>query len=91
MASIIVTMKIMPSAPTSDLESIRVKAENAISSFGGKVGRVDIVPVAFGLKSVNMIFIMDESKGSTETLENQISSIDNANSVDVIDVRRALG
>ena len=34
---------------------------------------------------------MDESKGSTEELENKIKLIDNVNSVETVDVRRAIG
>ena len=49
------------------------------------------VPVAFGISSLNLIFIMDESIGSTETLEKDISGIEGVNSVEVVDVRRAVG
>ena len=91
MATVIVTMKIMPSDPSSDLEQIRHKAEHEIASFGGKVGKVNIEPVAFGLRSVNIIFAMDESKGSTEELETKVAGIQHVNSVDIIDVRRAIG
>jgi len=34
---------------------------------------------------------MDESKGSTDTLEESIISIEGVNSVETVDVRRAIG
>ena len=37
------------------------------------------------------MFAMDESIGSTDALEEEIKSIHGVNSVDVVDVRRAIG
>ena len=45
----------------------------------------------FGLKSLNLIFVMDEKKGSTDKLEDDISDIEGVQSVEVTDVRRAIG
>ena len=91
MADVIVTFKIMPESPEIDLEKIKSVAKKKIEDFGGEVGKVEEHPVAFGLKSVNIIFVMDEKKGSTEVLEDQISDIDGIRSVEVTDVRRTIG
>ena len=91
MATVVVTIKIMPESPDSDLKKIEEEAKEMIKKFGGDVGKVEIEPVAFGLKAVKLIFIMDESKGGTEDLENEISGLDQVNSVETIDVRRAIG
>jgi len=91
MANVVVTMKIMPKDPSTDLKKIENEASEKIKNFGGNVGKVDIIPIAFGLQSVNIIFIMDENKGSTDELENQISAIEGVNSAEVSDVRRTIG
>ncbi len=91
MANVIVTLKIMPQSPESDLKAIEHAASIKIKAFSGEIAKTEHVPVAFGLKSVNIMFIMDEDKGSTEALENEISRIAQVNSVDVIDVRRTFG
>jgi len=91
MAQVIITLKIMPVSPSTPLPPIQEKATKLIHEFGGEVGKVDIQEVAFGLKSLNLFFMMDESKGSTESVEQEIAQIEGVNSVDVIDVRRALG
>ena len=91
MADVIITFKIMPQTPDINLEGIQEKATAAINEFGGEVGKVDIQPIAFGLNALNLIFVMDEDKGSTESLENQISEFEGVQSVEVTDVRRALG
>ena len=91
MAQVIVTLKIMPESPDTSLLPIQEKATHLIHEFGGKIGKVDIQEVAFGIKALNLFFIMDENVGSTESLEQEIAQIPHVNSVDVTDVRRTLG
>ena len=91
MAEVIVTLKIMPDSPESDLEAIKAAATKEISDFGGEVGKVDIQPIAFGLKALNLFFVMDEAKGATDPLEEKVSAIKGVTSVEVTDVRRAIG
>lgn len=91
MAQAIVTMKIMPEGPDVDLKKLEELATREIKTFGGDVGKVEIEPVAFGIKSLKLIFVMDEKIGSTEELEKTISGIQYVQSVEVTDVRRAIG
>ncbi|MBI2581206.1 elongation factor 1-beta [Candidatus Woesearchaeota archaeon] len=91
MATVIVTMKIMPSSPEEDLELIKSAAARLITEFGGTIGKVDVEPVAFGLKALVFMFAMSESLGDTEDVEKKIGDLDGVNSVQVTDVRRAIG
>lgn len=91
MADVIVTFKIMPDSPEIDLEKLKSAAKKKIQDFGGDVGKTEEQPVAFGLKSLNIIFVMDEKKGSTEVLEDQIADIEGVKSIEVTDIRRAIG
>jgi elongation factor 1-beta len=91
MADVVVTLKIMPESPETNLADIEAKSKEFVTSFGGEVGKVEEVPVAFGLKALNILFVMDENKGSTDALEEQISGVEGVNSVDVTDVRRTIG
>ncbi len=91
MAQVVVTMKIMPDGVDVDLTPIETEAKQAILAFGGEVGKVDIEPIAFGLKALNLIFVMDEAKGATDELEDQVRNIEGVNSVEITDVRRAIG
>lgn len=93
MAKCVVTIKIMPESPEVDLGGIQSIAETKIDEFTGESAekRIDIQPVAFGLKALNLTFVMDESLGGTEPLEQELAAIDGVNSVDVVDVRRAIG
>lgn len=91
MADVVITLRIMPKSPETDLKAIEEKAKIFIVEYGGEVGKVEIQPVAFGLNSLNLIFVSNENIGSTDKLEQNVASIDGVNSVEVTDVRRTIG
>ena len=92
MANVIVTLKIMPKSPEIDLNQIKEEILKHIKEFAGEgETKTEEKPIAFGLKALNIIFVMDEALGSTESLEENIKSISNIQSVEVTDVRRAIG
>lgn len=92
MAKVIITLKMMPESPDVDLSALKDKVNLEIKEFAGEeAGKVEEEPVAFGLKALIMIFVMEESIGSTDALENKISEFKEVASVNVTDVRRALG
>lgn len=92
MVNVVITLRVMPESPNVNLENLQKKVLNKINKFtGNKETKTEIEPVAFGLKALKIIFVMDENKGSTEKLENKINLIDGVKSVEVIDVRRAIG
>ncbi len=81
----------MPESPDVDLTKLEKQISEKVAEYGGEVGKTETEPVAFGLKALKVIFVSDESKGSTDELEENIKKIEGINSVEVIDVRRALG
>lgn len=92
MARIVVTLKIMPESPETDFGSIEIETKKLIERFIGKTEtKTEFEKIAFGLKAMKFTFIMDESKGSTDALEDQIRNLDGVNSVEVVDVRRTIG
>ena len=92
MARVVVTLKIMPKESNTDLKKIAEEAKKHIREFAGKDEiKEEEEPIAFGLKALKIIFVMDESIGSTEELEDDISEIKEVQSVEVTDVRRAIG
>lgn len=91
MASVFVTIKIMPETTDVDLKVLEGKAKEKIVEFGGDVATVEIEPIAFGLNALLISFIMDEKKGSPDPLEESISEIEGVASATVTDVRRTIG
>ena len=92
MANAIVTIKIMPESPDIDLAKVEAAAKEKIASFAGEgETKTEIKPVAFGLKELNIIFVVDEQKGSPDPLADEIKSLEGVTSAEVVDVRRAVG
>ena len=92
MANVVVTVQIMPANPEVDLSKVESEALEKIKAFAGPGDtKVEQIPVAFGLKALSIIFIMDEAKGSTEPLEKDLAEIEGVNSAEIVDVRRAIG
>lgn len=92
MAQAIVTLKIMPDSPDTDLDDMEVKIKRFIVQFAGEGEmKIEKQPIAFGLNALQIIFVMDEQIGSTEELEKNIENIEGISSVEVTDVRRAIG
>lgn len=91
MGRVIVTLRIMPENPETSLELIRRKAEEIIKEEGASVGKHEIEPVAFGLNALVLYVVVSDEQGWNEDIERQIKEIDGVESVNVADVRRAVG
>ena len=71
---------------------IREEADKLIAEFAGAPSqKQEEEPVAFGLKALKLVFIVDEDKGGTDNLEKELCTIPGVNSVDVIGLDRPLG
>ena len=92
MAQVVVTLKIMPQSPEVNLEKLEFKAKEEIFKFcNSQEFKTQIQPIAFGLKALIIYFVMDEKIGTTDRLEQAISQLEGVESVEVPDVRRAVG
>ena len=85
-----VKIKFMPVSPESDLEKIEKEAKEVIEAEGGKNPIVEKQPIAFGLNALITLFAWPEEKG-LEELEEKLKKIKNINSIQVVDIRRAIG
>jgi len=92
MANAVITVKIMPESPEVDLSKIELEAKRIIAKFAGEgETKTEIEPVAFGLKALKIIFVMDEKKGSPDPVSEKIQILEGVNSAEITDVRRAIG
>ncbi|PIN75697.1 elongation factor 1-beta [Candidatus Woesearchaeota archaeon CG10_big_fil_rev_8_21_14_0_10_37_12] len=96
MASVVVTIKIMPTSPDVDLDNLYNQACTNIRNFVDEKHKEDEIrkqlePIGFGLQALKLVFVMDESLGDTEKLEQTVLSLEQVESVEVTDVRRAIG
>ena len=90
MADVIVTFKIMPENLDVDLKKLEKDIKEVITIYA-EVGKVETEEIAFGLKALKFIVIVDESKGGTDILEDNMRNVEGVSSVEVTDVRRAIG
>ncbi len=90
MGTALIKIKIMPVSPDTDLEKIKNSAHEVISEGNGKNIMFNEEPIAFGLKAVIASFDINE-ENPLEPTEEALRKIENVNSAEVIDMRRAFG
>ena len=90
MPQVVITLKIMPKSPEIDLNTIETDAKKKIIDFSQTQEiKTEQEPIAFGLNALIILFAWQEEK-ELEYLENKLKNIENVNSADVIDIRRAI-
>jgi elongation factor 1-beta len=90
MGTAVVKIKLMPTSPDVNLEKIKTEMKAKIEKLGGKGCNLEEEPIAFGLKAVIAMFAWPEEK-ELEELEASLQTIEDVNSVQLIDIRRAIG
>lgn len=87
---VLIKVKIMPTSPDTDLDAIEKKAEEVVVAGKGGNVKMEREPVAFGLNAIIVFFSRDENL-DTDGLLDELRGIENVNSAEVIDFRRAFG
>ncbi len=90
MSIVAVKIKIMPSSPETDLKEIEKRIMRVLKKNNVKNPSFEVQPIAFGLKALIMMIGWPEEKELDE-LEGELGKIEEVSSVQVIDIRRAIG
>lgn len=85
-----VKIKLMPTSPEVDLGKVRETVKSLFEKNGVENSQFEEEPIAFGLKAIIITFGWPEEK-PLEDFEKSLSEIENVNSAEVIDIRRAIG
>ncbi len=80
MGLVAVTFKIMPENPDTDLNSIKNEIKSA-----GNVRDIKEIPIAFGIKIVEALFVFEDKEG-IGSIEQKLRSIPGVASVESGDV-----
>jgi translation elongation factor aEF-1 beta len=83
MGSVAITYRIMPEDATTDLGPIR---DNIKRALGGALRGMQEKDVAFGLKTILALAVVDDASGAGEKLESALAAIPGVGSVEAIDV-----
>lgn len=86
----IVKMRIMPLSVETDLAKIKDFVKMALENSEGRNPKFEEIPIAFGLKALDVFFLWEEGK-EIEPLEEILRKINGVKSVELIDIRRAIG
>lgn len=86
----VVKIKILPVSPEVDLEKLRDKVKDLIEGMSGKGCNFEEEPIAFGLKALIVFFSWPEEI-ELEKLEERLNGIEDVSSIQIVDMRRALG
>jgi translation elongation factor aEF-1 beta len=90
MGTVSVKIKILPESPEADFEKLKETAKKIVEEKGGTNCHFEEEPIAFGLKALITIFDWLE-ENDVEKVEQELGKIENINSVQLIDMRRAIG
>ncbi len=82
--SVMVTFKIMPDDVETDMSSLENEVKKKINP-----SKSEIIPIAFGLKSLVIVKVIPEKDGELERVEQEIRSISGVKEVEVTNVARS--
>jgi len=91
MGLVLVTFKVMPETIDVDLQNVANECKTIIEKLDGKVLDFKEEPIGFGLSSLIIRFSINELENNLDLIEDNVRNINGVNSIDVIDVRRAIG
>ena len=89
MTLLVARIRILPAEADSDLEEV-VRRLKSTTPNGIQMMAHAKEPIAFGLVSLKVMFIVDDGEGGTEIVEEKLAQISGVSSVEVLDVRRLM-
>jgi len=91
MGEVIGLIRVMPSEVLEEnqLEKM-IEDIKAIIKPPAKVGNIEVKPVAFGLKGLNVTVVVPDDAGGVDPIAEEILKVKNVDSAEVTDVGRAL-
>jgi len=90
MGTVIIKMKLMPNSQETDITGIEAEVRNILNNKEIKNFKIEIEPIAFGLKALIILFGWPEEE-ELNTLEEKIKGIEGVGSLEILDMRRAIG
>jgi len=90
MGEVIALIRVMPAEVISDdkLQKMMDDIKNVVK-LPAKVGNIEVKPIAFGLKGLNVTVSVPDDAGGLDPVVETISKVENVDSAEVTDVGRA--
>ncbi len=94
MGEMIIQLRVMPNSPEIDMEELSSKVKEKIAEIVSSKTedmKTSLQDIAFGLKALNVYFVVDESIASLDEVEEKVKELENVSSAEVVDMRRIVG
>ena len=89
-AYVVLTYRVMPSSPDVDMLHLQKHLSETISKESKGEPKFEVKPFAFGLKALEVTFMIDETKGC-DAIEAEMKKVVGVENVEVLRLDRALG
>lgn len=77
--------RVLPEGLEVDLDKLKVDIEKALPA-GARLRASEQRPLAFGLKALHVLIVMDDKKGGAEQVEAALSSVAGVQSVEIVEM-----
>jgi elongation factor 1-beta len=83
MGKVAVSFRILPEGVEVDRDAVQAKVREAL---GARVRKLEVRPVAFGLRAVEAIVVVDDASGEVEGVEAALNRIPGVGGVETTEV-----
>lgn len=83
MGKVAVTFRVMPEGVDVDIDMIQSRVRDAVRD---RLKKLEVRPIAFGLRAVEAIVVVDDAGGEVERIESLLSGIPGVGGVEATDV-----
>ena len=91
MGEVIGLIRVMPSEVLNDDELNKMIEDiKKVIKSPAKLGNIEVKPVAFGLKGLNVTVVVPDDAGGVDPIDEKILKVKNVDSAEVTDVGRML-
>jgi len=87
MARLVARIRILPAEAESNLENVVESIKKSVPK-GMEMKSSSMEPIAFGLKAIIGDFLLDDSEGQMEKLEESIKSVEGVGQIEVTNISR---
>lgn len=85
--NVVAKLRIMPEGVETDLDAIKKGIQDVVGQ-KAKVHSMDVKPIAFGLKALEVNILLNDRQGGFEEIERKIREIPGVREVETTDVNR---
>lgn len=86
MGKVIITLRVYPEGVETGLDSIVEEVKKIVQEFGGEYWKHEEIPIAFGLKALEIKFTYPDQEFKEEEFLNKVKSISGVNDAEIVNV-----